>query len=105
MLSVLRIEEPFGPVAAIAPFSADSDALAEANRLPYGLGAYLETTDPARIQALPLRIRAGMVSVNGGGLGDETTFFGGVGHSGYGSDGGTEALDFFRQPKLITWGA
>lgn len=98
-------EEPFGPVAAIAHFTDEDDALAEANRVPYGLGAYLETTNEERMTRVPRLLQAGMISINGGGMGDETTFFGGVRNSGYGSDGGTEALDFFLQPKLITWTA
>ncbi len=96
-------EEPFGPVIAVSRFRTDNDAVAEANRLPYGLGAYLETAAPDRLQRLPHLIQAGMVSVNGGGMGDQTTFFGGVRNSGYGSDGGVEAIDFFLQPKLVTW--
>lgn len=96
-------EEPFGPVIAVSRFATEDDAVAEANRLPFGLGAYLETTSPERIERVPGLIQAGMVAVNGGGMGDETTFFGGVRNSGYGSDGGMEAVDFFLQPKLVTW--
>ncbi len=33
-------EEPFGPIALIPPFATTEDAIAEANRLPFGLGAY-----------------------------------------------------------------
>src|SRR5699024_941834 len=37
-------EEPFGPVAACIPFRDTDDAIAEANRLPYGLAAYSFTS-------------------------------------------------------------
>ncbi|HTM77971.1 MAG TPA: NAD-dependent succinate-semialdehyde dehydrogenase, partial [Devosia sp.] len=36
-------DEPFGPIALIAPFDELDAAIAEANRLPYGLAAYAYT--------------------------------------------------------------
>jgi aspartate-semialdehyde dehydrogenase len=42
-------EETFGPVAAIAPFDSEDQAVAEANDTEYGLVAYLHSSDPRRI--------------------------------------------------------
>src|SRR3546814_2480883 len=46
------IDEPFGPVALIRPFAGDEDAIAEANRLPYGLAAYCFTESGRRQNVL-----------------------------------------------------
>ena len=100
--ALLMTEEPFGPVAGITPFRDEDDAVARANATPYGLAAYVFTADHARAMRLPSRIEAGMVSVNAFDVGGVDTFFGGVKQSGYGSDGGAEALDVFLARKLVT---
>src|SRR5262249_49347515 len=43
-------EEPFGPVAVIAPFKNFDDVVEEANRLPYGLAAYAYTSSAKTAQ-------------------------------------------------------
>lgn len=100
--ALIMNEEPFGPIAPIASFSTEGEALAKANRLPYGLGAYLFTSSLDRALRLPSQIEAGMVSVNAFNLGGIDTFFGGMKESGYGSEGGAEAVDAFLTHKLVT---
>jgi succinate-semialdehyde dehydrogenase / glutarate-semialdehyde dehydrogenase len=95
-------EEPFGPVAALIPFSGLDEAIAEANRLPYGLAAYAFTDSAASIAAISQRVETGMLGVNHLAISFAETPFGGVKDSGYGSDGGLEALRGYLQPQLVT---
>ncbi len=94
-------EEPFGPIAATATFSTTEEAIALANRLPYGLSAYVFSGSAEISSHVPHQIEAGMVGVNTFGIGDSTTFFGGVKESGYGSEGGPEAVEEYQVRKLI----
>lgn len=94
--------EPFGPVALLAPFSRYEDAVAEANRLPYGLAAYAFSGRQSSIAALSRDIEAGMLSINHQGLGIPELPFGGIKDSGYGSEGGSEALEAYLDTRLVT---
>jgi len=95
-------EEPFGPVALIAPFREIDEVIAEANRLPFGLAAYAFSRSARNIGALSEGIEAGMLSVNHLGLALAETPFGGVKDSGYGSEGGTEAIEAYLSTKFVT---
>ncbi|PVZ19615.1 MULTISPECIES: NAD-dependent succinate-semialdehyde dehydrogenase [unclassified Pseudomonas] len=95
-------EEPFGPLALLMPFDTLEQALAEANRLPYGLASYAFTTSTRTAQALSDGIEAGMLTINHMGLGLPEVPFGGVQDSGYGSEGGTEAIEAYLNTKLVT---
>ena len=98
----LMNEEPFGPVAAVQRFSDDEAALAEANRLPYGLAAYAYTRSAERAAKAAARIESGMLGINHHGLAVPETPFGGVKDSGYGSEGGTEALEGYLVTKFVS---
>ncbi len=95
-------EEPFGPVALVTRFGTLDEAIAEANRLPYGLAAYAHARSSAAIDRLSNGIEAGMVSINHNGLGLAETPFGGVQDSGYGSEGGPEALEAYLVTKFTS---
>ena len=95
-------EEPFGPLAVINPFSSFDDAVKEANRLPFGLAAYAWTRSARTAQGIAAAVETGMISINHVGLGMPETPFGGVKDSGYGSEGGTEALEAYLNPKFIS---
>lgn len=95
-------EEPFGPVALISKFSRDEEALTEANRLPYGLAAYVFTRSMSRANTAIAEIESGMVSVNHFGLALPEVPFGGIKDSGYGSEGGTEAIEPYLNTKFAT---
>lgn len=95
-------EEPFGPLALITTFRTPEEALAEANRLPYGLAAYAWTTSAATMDLVQSRIRCGMLTINHLGLGLAETPFGGTCDSGYGSEGGTEAMDGYLETRFIS---
>jgi succinate-semialdehyde dehydrogenase / glutarate-semialdehyde dehydrogenase len=95
-------EEPFGPLAPITPFKDFESVVAESNRLPYGLAAYAYTKSSRTATAIGAAIESGMVSINHHGLALPETPFGGVKDSGYGSEGGTEALEGYLNTKFIT---
>jgi succinate-semialdehyde dehydrogenase / glutarate-semialdehyde dehydrogenase len=95
-------EEPFGPVAVIAPFKGFDDVVAEANRLPYGLAAYAYTRSAKTAQAVAAAVETGMISINHHGLALPEVPFGGVKDSGYGSEGGSEAIEAYLVTKFVS---
>ncbi|QDQ10025.1 NAD-dependent succinate-semialdehyde dehydrogenase [Streptomyces spectabilis] len=88
---VLR-EEVFGPVAPIASFETEDEAVHHANATEAGLVAYVYTGDLARGLRLADRLESGMVGVNRGLVSDPAAPFGGVKQSGIGREGGHEGL-------------
>lgn len=95
-------EEPFGPVALLVPFDTLEEAIAESNRVPFGLASYAFTTSMKTAHALGTYIEAGMLSINHLGIGLPEVPFGGIKDSGYGSEGGTEAIEAYLNTKLVT---
>lgn len=95
-------EEPFGPIAVVNRFRRDDEAFAEANRLPYGLASYAWTGSSARVQRLQDEIQAGMLTINHIGLSLPELPFGGIGDSGMGTEGGSEAIGAYLQTRFIT---
>jgi succinate-semialdehyde dehydrogenase/glutarate-semialdehyde dehydrogenase len=95
-------EEPFGPVAIVNAFDTFDDVVSEANRLPYGLAAYAYTRSTKTAAAIGHAIESGMVSINHHGLALPEVRFGGIKDSGFGSEGGADALDAYFNTKLIT---
>lgn len=94
--------EPFGPVAAIRGFDSLEDAIAEANRLPYGLAGYAFTRSFANVHTLTQRLEVGMLWINQPATPWPEMPFGGVKDSGYGSEGGPEALEPYLVTKSVT---
>jgi succinate-semialdehyde dehydrogenase/glutarate-semialdehyde dehydrogenase len=95
-------EEPFGPLAIMTPFRTVEDAVAEANRLPFGLAAYSYTRSAHTATRMANEVEAGMMSINHHGLALTETPFGGTKDSGYGSEGGIEGLDAYMATKFVT---
>ena len=95
-------EEPFGPVAAIAPFDVFDEAVQEANRLPYGLAAFAYTKSTRTATLVAAAIESGMVTINHHGFALPEVPFGGVKDSGYGSEGGAEAIDSYLVSKFVS---
>nr|WP_294529836.1 NAD-dependent succinate-semialdehyde dehydrogenase [uncultured Rhodopila sp.] len=95
-------EEPFGPLALISPFRGFDDVVAEANRLPFGLASYAYTRSAKTAAAIGSAVEAGMMSINHQGLALPETPFGGVKDSGYGSEGGSEAIEGYLITKFVT---
>ena len=94
-------EEPFGPLAMIAPFDTFDGVVSEANRLPYGLAAYAFTKSTKTATAIGAAIESGMVAINGAPLALPEVPFGGVKDSGYGTEGGREAIDAYLNTKYV----
>ena len=94
--------EPFGPVAAIRGFDTLDEAIQEANRLPYGLASYAFTQSIKTAQQLAQRLDVGMLWVNQGPATSAEMPFGGVKDSGYGSEGGPEALESYLVTKTVS---
>src|SRR6202521_5496944 len=95
-------EEPFGPVAIVNSFDTFEEEVGEATRLPYGLAAYAYTRSTKTAEAIGHAIESGMVSINHHGLALPELRFGGVKDSGYGSEGGADAMEAYYVTKLIT---
>ncbi len=98
----IMTEEPFGPIAPIASFRNFDEVVAEANRLPYGLAAYAYTSSANTAGAIGAAFESGMVSINHHGLALPEVPFGGVKDSGFGSEGGSEAIESYLNTKFIT---
>ena len=94
-------DEPFGPMAAIRPFDTLEEALAEANRLPYGLAGYGFTRSLKNADLLSRRLEVGMVWINMPAMPSAEMPFGGVKDSGYGSEGGPEAMEAYLNSRAI----
>jgi succinate-semialdehyde dehydrogenase / glutarate-semialdehyde dehydrogenase len=94
-------EEPFGPLALVAPFATLQDALTEANRLPYGLASFAYTGSLKSEALISERIEAGMLAINRVFQSLPEAPFGGVKDSGYGTEGGTQAIRNFLNEKMV----
>jgi succinate-semialdehyde dehydrogenase/glutarate-semialdehyde dehydrogenase len=97
---ILR-EEIFGPVAPIATFSTEEEAVRLANDTEFGLVAYVYTGDLARGMRVSEAIEAGMVGLNRGLVSDPAAPFGGVKQSGIGREGGHEGMLDYTESKYI----
>ena len=95
-------EEPFGPVAVISRFGTFDEVVAEANRLPFGLASYAYTRSAKTANAIAAAVEAGMMSINHHGLALPEVPFGGVKDSGYGSEGGLEAIEAYLNTKFVS---
>jgi len=94
-------EEVFGPVLTAIPFTGESEALAIANDVRYGLAGYVWTRDLARAHRVAQALEAGMVWVNSENVRHLPTPFGGSKASGVGRDGGDYSFDFYMETKNI----
>ena len=94
-------EEIFGPVAPIATFSSDAEALEAANRTEYGLVAYLYTRDLSRALRVSEGLESGMVGLNQGVVSNPAAPFGGVKQSGFGREGGFEGIGEYLETKYV----
>jgi len=95
-------EEPFGPVALMVPVNGVDEAIEEANRLDYGLAAYAFTSSADNAARISGGVRSGMLSINHLGLALPEVPFGGINDSGYGTEGGADALEPYMSTKFVT---
>jgi succinate-semialdehyde dehydrogenase/glutarate-semialdehyde dehydrogenase len=95
-------DEPIGPVAAIRGNDSHEDATVEANRLPFGLAGYAFTSSIKNAQLLMNRVEVGMLWINQPATPSAELPFGGIKDSGYGSEGGPEALESYLNTKAVS---
>jgi succinate-semialdehyde dehydrogenase/glutarate-semialdehyde dehydrogenase len=95
-------DEPFGPVAAVRGFQTMEEAVAEANRLPFGLAGYAFTRSLQHAHLLSQRLEVGMLWINQPAAPMPELPFGGIKDSGYGSEGGPEALEACLNTRLVS---
>jgi succinate-semialdehyde dehydrogenase/glutarate-semialdehyde dehydrogenase len=100
----LLSEEIFGPVAPVATFTTEEQALAAANRTEYGLVAYVYTRDLARAFRVCEGIESGMIGLNQGVVSNPAAPFGGVKQSGFGREGGFEGIGEYLETKYVALG-
>jgi succinate-semialdehyde dehydrogenase/glutarate-semialdehyde dehydrogenase len=97
---VLR-EEIFGPVAPVASFESEEDAVHAANNTEYGLVAYVYTRDIKRAIRVCEGLDTGMVGLNQGMVSNPAAPFGGVKQSGFGREGGVEGIEEYLETKYV----
>ena len=97
----MMTEEIFGPVAPIATFTTEAEAIARANDTEYGLVAYVFTRDLSRTLRVSEALEFGMVGINQGIVSNPAAPFGGVKHSGFGREGGFEGIDEYLEVKYV----
>ncbi len=98
-------EEPFGPIALLAPFDTIDEAIAEANRLPFGLAAYAATQRLSVAERLTRDVHCGTLAINSWIASFPETPFGGTKDSGIGTEGGAEGVAAFLQTRCISLAA
>jgi len=94
-------EETFGPVAPIAPFDTEEEALALANGTEAGLAAYIHTQDPRRIYRMSRALSYGMIAINRTKITGATIPFGGMKQSGLGREGARQGMEAFMEVKYV----
>jgi acyl-CoA reductase-like NAD-dependent aldehyde dehydrogenase len=94
-------EETFGPLLPIARVQDLDEAIEKANSSEFGLGSSIYTRDLAKAQRAIDELEAGYTWVNAVQIAHDELPFGGVKHSGYGKEHGTEVLDYYTEQKSV----
>jgi succinate-semialdehyde dehydrogenase/glutarate-semialdehyde dehydrogenase len=97
----MRHQEIFGPVAPIATFETEEEAIAAANDTEFGLATYVFTRDLDRAFRICERLETGMIGLNQGIVSNPAAPFGGVKQSGLGREGGRMGIDEFLETKYV----
>jgi len=98
-------EETFGPVAGLSVFDTEEDAIRMANNTPFGLAAYVQTRDYARLFRVVEKLDYGVIGANDGVPSSPVGPFGGFKESGYGREGGAFGIDEYVEVKFVSIGA
>jgi succinate-semialdehyde dehydrogenase/glutarate-semialdehyde dehydrogenase len=97
----LMSEEIFGPVAPIATFKTEAEAIQKANSTEYGLASYVFTNDLSRVIRVSEGLEFGMVGINQGIISNPAAPFGGVKASGFGREGGFEGIEEYLETTYV----
>jgi succinate-semialdehyde dehydrogenase / glutarate-semialdehyde dehydrogenase len=95
-------EETFAPIAPVASFESEAEVIQRANATPFGLSAYVFTSNLSRAFRLMENLEAGIIGINDGLPTTSQAPFGGVKQSGWGRELGTEGMDAFLETKHIS---
>jgi aldehyde dehydrogenase (NAD+) len=96
----IAAEEIFGPVLSILGYDTVDQAIDIGNDTEYGLAAYVQSADLDKARKIASKLRAGQVSINGGG-GDMMAPFGGYKMSGNGREWGDYGFHEFLETKAV----
>lgn len=99
--AAIMSDETFGPVAAVAAFDTEEEAIARANATEYGLVAYVVTENGGRQQRLARALEFGMIAVNRVKITGGPIPFGGWKQSGLGREGSRHGLEAFTELKYL----
>jgi succinate-semialdehyde dehydrogenase / glutarate-semialdehyde dehydrogenase len=102
--AAMSCEETFGPVAGVARFATEEQAVRDANNTPYGLATYYYTRDMARIWRLSESLEYGIHGINTGLISSENVPFGGVKESGIGREGSKYGIEEWLEIKYLCMG-
>ncbi len=102
--AAMSCEETFGPVAGIARFSDEAEAIRVANDTPYGLAAYFYSQGLARVTRVAEALEYGILGINTGFISTEVAPFGGVKESGIGREGSSYGIDEWLELKYWALG-
>jgi succinate-semialdehyde dehydrogenase/glutarate-semialdehyde dehydrogenase len=94
-------EEIFGPVAPVATFSTEDEAVTAANSTEFGLVAYVFTRDIKRAFRVSEALEVGMLGLNRGLVSNAAAPFGGIKESGFGREGGPEGIEEYVTTKYV----
>ena len=96
-------EEIFGPVITIAGCTSEEEAIHMANDTKYGLGAYVYSEDTSQLERCIDSIECGLLGINTGAISMAAAPFGGIKHSGFGKEGGSEGLlEYCTLKSIVT---
>jgi aldehyde dehydrogenase (NAD+) len=93
-------EEIFGPVLAVIPYRTEEEAIEIANGTPYGLGAYVFSSNRERGGFVGRQLQAGRVFLNGATSNTEAPM-GGYKRSGNGREMGVFGLEEYLETKAM----
>lgn len=100
----LSKEEIFGPVSVIYTFDTEEEAIQMANNTPFGLAAYVYTSDLNRFWRVSEALEYGMIGINEGLISNEVGPFGGMKESGFGREGSKYGIEEYLVLKYLCLG-
>lgn len=96
--------EPFGPLSPILSFKHFDEVIERANNHDAGLAAYVATSSMEKAQLTSDALETGLVAINTPVVATAEAPFGGIKQSGYGREGGSEAIKDYLNIKYTHLG-
>jgi succinate-semialdehyde dehydrogenase/glutarate-semialdehyde dehydrogenase len=97
-------EEPFAPLSPILSFKNFNEVIDRANNHDNGLAAYVCTSSMSMAHKTADALETGMVSINTPVVAVAEAPFGGIKQSGYGREGGSDAIKDYLNTKYLHLG-